>query len=146
MKFSAEQIKKAKEAKTAEELSALAKENGIELTEKQAEAFFASLGKDGELSDVELAAVAGGKGEEPEPVHPDPKYKAGESYWIKSSETWCTIVGVNWSDYYNEWVYSVEQVSTFHLVPGVTPPASRTALAEYREHEFTNIISGSAIS
>ena len=38
----------------------LAKENGIELTEEEAQAYFAQLNKSGELSDDELDAVAGG--------------------------------------------------------------------------------------
>ena len=36
MNFTNEQILKAKEAKSAEELLALAKENGVELTEEEA--------------------------------------------------------------------------------------------------------------
>lgn len=54
-----ELIEKAKEAKSAEELLAMAKEAGIELTEEQAEAYFAQLGQ-GELGEEELAAVSGG--------------------------------------------------------------------------------------
>ena len=54
-------IKKAKEAKTAEELLALAKENSIELTEDQARELFDRLHPaTGELSDDELDNVAGG--------------------------------------------------------------------------------------
>ena len=54
-------LKKAKAAKSVEELLALAKENGIELTEEQAKAYFAQLHPTtGELADDELDAVAGG--------------------------------------------------------------------------------------
>ena len=56
-----EMIAKAKEAKSVEELIALAKENGIELNEEDAKMYFEQLNaKKGELSDDELDAVAGG--------------------------------------------------------------------------------------
>ena len=60
MKFTEEQIKKAKSAKSAEELLALAKENGIALTEEEAAKYFADLHREGELSDDELDNVSGG--------------------------------------------------------------------------------------
>ena len=56
-----EMIAKAKEAKSVEELIALAKENGVELTEEDAKAYFEQLNaKKGELSDDELDVVSGG--------------------------------------------------------------------------------------
>lgn len=55
-----EMILKAKGAKSAEELLALAKENGIEMTEESAYAYFEQLHKNGELADNELDDVAGG--------------------------------------------------------------------------------------
>ncbi len=55
-----EMIAKAKECKSAEELLALAKENGIEMTAEEAEARFAELHTEGELSDDELDAASGG--------------------------------------------------------------------------------------
>ena len=60
MKFTPEQITKAKAANSAEELLALAKENGIELTEEEAKKYFADFHKEGELADEELANVSGG--------------------------------------------------------------------------------------
>ena len=52
---------KAKQAKNPEELMSLAKENGIEMTEESAKAYFEQLNpKTGELSDDELDNVAGG--------------------------------------------------------------------------------------
>ena len=60
MNISKELLEKAKTVKTAEELLALAKNEGIELTEEQAEKAFAELNKTGELSDEELDNVAGG--------------------------------------------------------------------------------------
>ena len=55
-----ELILKAKEASSAEELMALAKENGMEMTEEQAQAYFDVTHKTGELADDELDNVAGG--------------------------------------------------------------------------------------
>ena len=75
MQFTPEQLTKAKSAKNAEELLALAKENGMELTEEEAAKYFADLHKEGELSDDELDNVSGGCGEEP---------KAPEEYTVKS--------------------------------------------------------------
>lgn len=60
MNNSKELLKKAKTAKTAEELLAMAKEENIELTSEQAAMVFANLNKTGELSDEELDNVAGG--------------------------------------------------------------------------------------
>lgn len=60
-KFSNELIEKAKQAKSAEELLALAKENKIEMTEEEAGAYYAQLHPtSGEISDDELDNVAGG--------------------------------------------------------------------------------------
>ena len=75
MKYSKELIEKAKTAKTAEELLAMAKAESVELTEEQAEKAFAELNKTGELSDEELDNVAGGCGKE---EIPEPKYKIGD--------------------------------------------------------------------
>lgn len=58
--FTPEIIEKAKQAKSAEELMALAKENGIGITEEQAAEYFERLNRSGELSDDELDSVAGG--------------------------------------------------------------------------------------
>ena len=56
-----EMIEKAKAAKSAEELLAFAKENGVEMTEDEAATYFAQLNpKSGELDDDDLDAVAGG--------------------------------------------------------------------------------------
>ena len=60
MNISKELLEKAKMAKTAKELLAMAKAENIELTEEQAAKAFAELNKMGELSDEELDNVAGG--------------------------------------------------------------------------------------
>ena len=60
-KLTPELIEKAKQAKTAEELATLAKENGAEMTAEEANTYFAKLNpQSGELSDDELDNVAGG--------------------------------------------------------------------------------------
>ena len=56
-----EMIEKAKVAKSAEELLALAKENNVEMTADEAATYFAQLNpKSGELNDDDLDNVAGG--------------------------------------------------------------------------------------
>ena len=62
MNISKELLEKAKMAKTAKELLAMAKAENIELTEEQAAKAFAELNKMGELSDEELDNVSGGCG------------------------------------------------------------------------------------
>ena len=58
-----EMIEKAKAAKSAEELLALAKENNVEMTADEAATYFAQLNpKSGELNDDDLDNVAGGAG------------------------------------------------------------------------------------
>ena len=58
MELNKELLAKAKEAKTPEELIALAKENGMELTEESAKAYLDLLHpQTGELSDDEAAAA-----------------------------------------------------------------------------------------
>ncbi len=59
MKFTKEQIRKAMACKTADELLALAKSEGVALTREQAEEYIAQMG-DRELTDKELAQVVGG--------------------------------------------------------------------------------------
>ncbi len=58
--YTPEIMEKAKTAKSAEELLALAKENDYPLTEEEAKAYFEQMNKPGELSDNELENVAGG--------------------------------------------------------------------------------------
>ena len=58
--FTPELIAKAKAAKSAEELLALAKANNVEMTEEEAKTYFEQLNANGAVSDDELGAVAGG--------------------------------------------------------------------------------------
>ena len=56
-----EVLEKARKAESAEALIAMAKENGMNLSEEEAKAYFAQLCKTGELADDELDNVAGGQ-------------------------------------------------------------------------------------
>ena len=56
-----ELIAKAKKAESPEELAAIAKQNGVKMTDEEAKSYFEQLHpKAGELSDEELDNVAGG--------------------------------------------------------------------------------------
>lgn len=94
MQFTSEQIKKAKTAKSAEELLAMAKENNVAMSEDEAKYLFAELNKEGELTDDELVAVAGGgKWDEPEEVLPKPKFKAGDRVRMRPGDCSDLVVG-----------------------------------------------------
>ena len=57
-----ELIRKAKAAKSSEELLELAKANDVELAEEEARIYFEQLNAVGKVSDDELDSVAGGDG------------------------------------------------------------------------------------
>ena len=62
MKFTSEQLEKAKSAKSVDELMKFAEDEGIELTKEDAEKYLAFLGDEtAELPDEALDEVAGGK-------------------------------------------------------------------------------------
>ena len=79
MNVSKELLEKAKAAKSAEELLAMAKAESVELTEKQAEKAFAEFNKTGEISDEELDNVAGGCGDPETPG--EPKFNVGDQVY-----------------------------------------------------------------
>lgn len=100
MNFTNEQLAKVKAAKSAEELLALAKAEGVALTEEEAAKYFAEMHKEGELADDELDNVAGGGC-----GAPNPKYHKGDVLYIPQRATtnydrieivsdgnWCTDV------------------------------------------------------
>lgn len=61
MNLTSEIMEKAKQAKSADELLTIAKENGMEMTEEEAKAYYAQLHPaSGEIADDELENVAGG--------------------------------------------------------------------------------------
>ena len=87
MKISKELLKKAKTAKTAEELLEMAKAENIEISAEEAAKAFAELNKTGELSDEELDNVAGGGCGDSNKSGDTPKYSVGQRG--------CTCVGPN---------------------------------------------------
>ena len=96
-----EMILRAKEAKSAEELIVIAKENGLELTEEDAKAYYEKLHKTGEIADDELDNVSGGGCDEDNPCKPitvgydKPCFKCGSCYRVPSSTTnhYCNAEG-----------------------------------------------------
>ena len=78
MNISKELLKKAKTAKTAEELLEMAKAENIEISAEEAAKAFAELNKTGELSDEELDNVSGGCGRDYEPSGETPKFHVGD--------------------------------------------------------------------
>lgn len=111
MKFTGEQLEKAKDAKSAEELLALAKENGIELTGEEAAKYYAELHREGEIADDELDNVAGGCGDDG-PSVPEPEYHGGETVYFCYEYMRYYEAIVLRTDYYNSaledwryWIY-----------------------------------------
>ena len=102
MKISKELLKKAKTAKTAEELLEMAKAENIEISAEEAAKAFAELNKTGELSDEELDNVAGGcEGR-------TPKFSVNDRVSHKGSdgkEVYGTVVRIGQEKYY--YVYYV---------------------------------------
>lgn len=87
MNISKELLERAKTAKTAEELLAMAKAESVELTEEQAVKAFAELNKTGELSDEELNNVSGGGCGDPE-TPGEPKFNVGDRvYYLVTKPT-----------------------------------------------------------
>ena len=80
MNVSKELLKKAKTAKSAEELLEMAKAEHIELTAEQATKALAKMNKNSELSDEELDNVAGGGGGRP------PKFSRNDRVSHKGSD------------------------------------------------------------
>lgn len=108
--FTPEMIEKAKVAKSAEELLALAKENEVEIPEEAAKALFEQLNpKSGELDDDDLDNVSGGGcGDN----YDETKAQVGDHVYIKGGHT-CIYCGAKDSagtveSFYNvggEWEY-----------------------------------------
>ena len=103
MNFTPEQLKKAKTAKSVEELIALAKENGLELTEEEAKKYFAELHKEGELADEELDNVSGGCGDDP----PQPKFQVNQKVYLGNRMNTANITAVKGYDQKQGFVYEI---------------------------------------
>ena len=108
MQFTPEQLAKAKSAKNAEELLALAKAEGVALTEDEAVRYFAELHKEGDLADDELDNVSGGgcgeKMTQPEPQC-ESKYKVDSAVWYQ--DRWYTVGAMVWDQSENAWKYYI---------------------------------------
>ena len=83
-------MEKVKQVASPEELLQLAKSEKIELTEENAKTLFDSLHAEGELSDTELDAVAGGGCGDPEYIIPT--YSEGQVVAVKSNHR-CDVCG-----------------------------------------------------
>ena len=103
MKFSNKQLEKAKQAKNAEELRSLARENGMELTEEEASKFFAELHKEGEIADEELVNVSGGCGEE----ILEPKFHAGDIVYLGNPLNTASVLELGGYDEVHGYYYNI---------------------------------------
>ena len=113
MKFSKELIEKAKTAKSAEELLAMAKAENIEMTAEEAAKYFAELHKTGELSDEELNNVSGGCGSGDEPL-----FTVGQWVYVRATNAAALILenlGKQGS-IFPEFKYKIEVNDTGHFI------------------------------
>ena len=113
MQFSKELIEKAKTAKSAEELLAMAKAEGVELPEGEAKTVFSKLNKTGELSDEELNNVSGGCGSGDEPL-----FTVGQWVYVRATNAAALILenlGKQGS-IFPEFKYKIEVKDTGHFI------------------------------
>lgn len=114
MELTKELVAKAKEAKTSEELMALAKEVGIDMTEESAALAFEQLNsKTGELSDSELDNVSGGCGGGYDAGRPHPQFAVGETVlyihsWLGATRITATGKVVKRSYENGAWYYTLK--------------------------------------
>ena len=114
MELTKELVAKAKEAKTSEELMALAKEAGIDTTEESAALAFEQLNsKTGELSDSELDNVSGGCGGGYDAGRPHPQFAVGETVlyihsWLGATRITATGKVVKRSYENGAWYYTLK--------------------------------------
>lgn len=88
MKITAEVLEKAKNAKSAEGLLALAKENNISLTEDEAVSFFNRLAPaNREIDDGELDNVSGGGCSSVSEEMNEPKFNVGDHVMLQGRTT-----------------------------------------------------------
>ena len=114
MELNKELVARAKEAKTPEELMALAKEAGIDMTEESAALAFEQLNsKTGELSDSELDNVSGGCGGGYDAGRPHPRFAVGETVlyihsWLGANRITATgkVVKRNYEN--GAWYYTLK--------------------------------------
>lgn len=109
-KFSKEQLETARNAKSSEEIKNLAKENGYDIGDKEADSIYGYLQKHGELQDDELDSISGGGCNDSGDT---PKYSVGQEVYIENG------LGC-WLECVITWVSSTKQ--TFGLI--------------FKDHEF----------
>ena len=106
MEYSNKLIEKAKQAKSAEELSEFAETGGVKLTEEESVRLFERLNAYGELSDNELDNVSGGgcgSGDVP-------KFEAGQTVYVRATNAAAKIIenlGKK-GDIFPEYMYKIE--------------------------------------
>ena len=113
MNISKELLEKAKTAKSAEELLAMAKAEGFELPEGEAKTVFSKLNKTGELSDEELNNVSGGCGSGDEPL-----FTVGQWVYVRATNAAALILenlGKQGSTF-PEFKYKIEVNDTGHFI------------------------------
>ena len=113
MNISKELLEKAKTAKSAEELLAMAKAENIEMTAEEAAKYFAELHKTGELSDEELNNVSGGCGSGDEPL-----FTVGQWVYVRATNAAALILenlGKQGSTF-PEFKYKIEVNDTGHFI------------------------------
>ena len=114
MEMNKEVLAKAKEMKTPEELMALAKESGIEMTKEKADEYFKQLStSSGEISDEELDNVSGGCGGGYVADRPHPQFGVGESVlyicgWLGGDRITATGKVVKRSYENDAWYYTLK--------------------------------------
>ena len=114
MELNKELVARAKEAKTPEELMALAKEAGIDMTEESAASLFEQLNsKTSELSDSELDNVSGGCGGGYDAGRPHPQFAVGETVlyihsWLGATRITATGKVVKRSYENGAWYYTLK--------------------------------------
>ena len=114
MELNKELVARAKEAKTPEELMALAKEAGIDMTEESAASLFEQLNsKTSELSDSELDNVSGGCGGGYDAGRPQPRFAVGETVlyihsWLGATRITATGKVVKRSYENGAWYYTLK--------------------------------------
>ena len=114
MEMNKELLAKAKEMKTPEELMALAKESGIEMTKEKADEYFKQLStSSGEISDEELDNVSGGCGGGYVAGRPHPQFGVGESVlyicgWLGGDRITATGKVVKRSYENDAWYYTLK--------------------------------------
>ena len=89
MDFTSEQREKAKACATLDEFKEMAKAEGFDLSEEEAENLFRAT-RTGELSEADLDSVSGGS------KRPDPKFNEGDIVYIFHGINWECKVKKRW--------------------------------------------------